>query len=144
MTAVGVFESSSGPGFAVTRAVTDRVDLTLEFTGASGFALSGRWELLDYLGVLSVGLDFSWGGFSVLSGLFLGPVRLDWGRRFAPDDARWGLLTASRPGLSVGFGIYREQATAVFYGGIRLFRKMRWVELFARGRELTLSIGGLF
>ncbi len=144
MTTISVFESSSGPGLTITRAVTDRIDLTLKLSGASGVAFAGRWEILDYLGVLNAGLGFSQNGVSVLSGLFLGPVRLDWGRCFVLDDARWGLLTVSRPGLSVSFGIYWEKTTAVFYGGIMLFQEMRWVKLFARGREMTVSIGGLF
>ncbi len=144
MTAISVFESSSGPGLTMTRAVTNRIDLTLKLSNASGCALSARWEILNYLGLLNVGIGFSQDGVSVLSGLFLGPVRLDWGRHFALDETRWGLLTVSRPGLSVSFGIYWEKTTAVFYGGVTLFRNMRWVKLFARGREVTVSIGGLF
>lgn len=144
MTAISVVASSRGQSLTVTRAVTDQADLSLRISTGSLFSLSVRWEVLDYLGLLNAGIELSRGGLSVASGLFLGPVRFDWGRSCGPDGARWGVLTFSRPGVSVSFGIYREETATGFYGGIRLFHAMRWAELFARGRAVTISIGGLF
>ena len=143
MTALKVSFSQDGLGFTATRAVTGRIDLTIKTTTASGFALSGRWEVLDYLEVFTAGLDLSRDGFSILVGLFLGPVRLDWGRRFGSSGARWGILTVSHPGVSVSFGAY-WQGSLAFYGGIILFHEMRYVSLLAHGQRIILSLGGLF
>ena len=142
MTAVDLSLSASGPGITVTRGVTERIDLSLTIGPDSLCSLSGRWKVIDYLGVLTTGVGVSHRGWSIAAGLFLGPVRFDWGRRFGSDPARFGILTFSRPGVSVGFGIYWNRAPN-FYGGITLFHDMRYLSLFARGKEVTVSTGGL-
>jgi len=139
------FSTPNGSSLAVGRGITDRLDLWMAISTFDPFALSLRALLVDHLGPLSMSLDFSQDGFTLLSALYLGPVEIDWGRIFGPDGKRWAMVTTSpNQFCSLLFGVqYSTNYSPV--ASLRIFpRRGVWaLSLYYRGGEWGASIGGI-
>ncbi len=134
----------NGSSLAVGRGITDRLDVWMSACPSDLFSLRVRALLVDHLGPLSMSLDFSQDGFTLLSALYLGPVEIDWGRIFGPDGKRWVAITTSpNQFCSLLFGVqYSTNYSPV--ASLRIFpRRGVWaLSLYYRGGEWGASIGG--
>lgn len=133
-----------GPSLQVGRAVTDRLDLWMSVSPSDLFSLRVRALIVDRLGPLSVSLDLSRAGFTLISALFLGPVEIDWGRTFGVSGRRWATIMASpNQWYSLLFGMeYETHYSAIV--ALNLFpRRGVWgISIYYRGGEWGASLGG--
>jgi len=138
-----------GEGLAVSigRAVTPSIDVVVRISAQALFSPLLHIMLLKDLGPLSIALDVDYDGVCVMVGLFLGPVRIDWGRTIGQEEEKWAALTVSlEQRLSVIIGLEAIERTISFLGGLRLFSADgSWggSALFHH-RQLELSFGGYF
>lgn len=134
---------ASGPSLAVGRAITDRLDLWMSTSAADLFSLRVRALLIDHLGPLSMSLDFSREGFTLLSALFLGPVEIDWGRIYGPERKRWAAITTSpNQWYSLLMGVEYEKRYSLL-AALRIFphRGVWGFSVCYRGGEWRASLG---
>jgi len=134
---------ASEPLLEVGRAITDRLDIWMIASPSDLFSLRARALLVDHLGPLSMSLDFSQNGFTLLSALFLGPVEIDWGRIYGTNSKRWATIaTSPNQWYSILFGIEYETAYTLI-GALRLFpRQGMWgFSVYYRGGEWRASLG---
>ncbi|HHR85602.1 hypothetical protein J7K60_05280 [Candidatus Bipolaricaulota bacterium] len=134
---------SGGISLDIGRAITDRLDIWMSTSPSDLFLLRARALLVDHLGPLSMSLDLSRDGFTLLSGFFLGPVEIDWGRIFGPSTKRWATITTSpNQFYSVLLGIEYETYYSLF-AALRLFpRRGVWAfSLYYRGGQWGALIG---
>lgn len=136
-----------GTMLRIGRAINRWLDVVAAVTPQALFSLEMRVLLLRDFGPLSAALDMAPGGFCLTAGLFLGPVRIDWGRTIGREERRWGMVTASpEQHFSLLLGLERGEERISFLGGIRLFPASgSWGgSLLFRERRLTVALGGYF
>ena len=134
----------SGPSLAVGRGITDRLDLWMAISAFDPFSLSVKALLVDHLGPLSMSLDLSQDGFTLLSALYLGPAQINWGRIFGPAGKGWATITTSpNQWYSLLFGVEHETEYSII-ASLRVFpRRGVWAfSLHYRGGEWGASLGG--
>jgi len=127
----------------VGRAIADRLDIWMSASTSDLFSLRARALLIDRLGPLSVSLDVSQDGFTLLSALFLGPVEIDWGRIFGLTGKRWAaIITSPNQWYSLLIGVEYETRYSLL-AALRLFPHQGvWgISIYYRGGEWRASLG---
>lgn len=135
---------AEGPSLEVGRAIADRLDIWMSASPSDLFSLRVQALLVDRLGPLSVSLDVSQSGFTLLSALYLGPVEIDWGRIIGPSDKRWLAITTSpNQWYSLLLGVEHETRYSLL-AALRLFPHQGvWgISVYYRGGEWRASLGG--
>jgi len=133
-----------GPAFAIGRSIAERLDVWMSSSPSDPFSLSVKALLVDHLGPLSMSLDLSGSGFTLLSALYLGPAQIDWGRIFGPTGKEWATITTSpKQWYSLLFGVEHETECSII-ASLRVFpRRGVWAfSLHYRGGEWGASLGG--
>ncbi len=134
----------SGVSFTISRAVTSRLDVSLQVQPEDLFIPSLHAVLINAFGLVTIGVNLAPHAVTAIAGLFLGPVRIDWARNWI-TEARWGLITWSpRPGMSVAAGMAWGNTSARLIGKMTLFNDMRWIAISLIGTEVRITVGGLF
>jgi len=134
---------AEGPSLEIGRAITDRLDVWMSASPSDLFSLRARALLIDRLGPLNMSLDFSQGGFTLLSALFLGPVEIDWGRILGPSGKRWAaIITSPNQWYSLLIGVEYETRYSLL-AAVHLFPHQGvWgISIYYRGGEWRASLG---
>ena len=101
-------------------------------------------QLVPLFIAATVGTD----GIGVLSTLFFGPVRIDWGRTWGETSSRWGSAQLSaRPHLSMLVGVERNSGRVAPFLGLRIFPSGHglWeIGFSVRPDGIRLSAGGVW
>jgi hypothetical protein len=140
------FSPGTGPSLQVGRAITDRLDLWMTTSPSDLFSLEVRALLINRLGPLNLSLDLSQDGFTLLSALLLGPLRIDWGQTIGRNEKEWVTFTASKtPWFSLILGL-EHSVRYSFLGGVRLFPGgWYWgLSILMQEQRWTASVGGIF
>ena len=137
----------SGPSARVERIVTPRIGVSASVDLTGPFGLEAKVVLVENLVPLFLAATVGTDGIGVLSTLFFGPVRIDWGRTWGRTPSRWGTaqLSAS-PHLSMLFGVERSENRFGAFLGLRLFPRGHglWeIGLSAGLSGVRLSVGGV-
>jgi hypothetical protein len=138
--------SGTGPSLQVGRAITDRLDLWITTSLSDLFSLEVRALLVDRLGPLNLSIALSQDGFTLLSALLLGPLRIDWGRTIGRDERRWVMITASKTQwFSLVLGL-EHNVRYSFLGGVHLFPGDGYwgLSILMQEQRWTVSAGGIF
>ena len=141
--------TAPGEGLALSigRAITPSIDVVVRISAQAPFSPLLHTMLLKDLGPLSIALDVDYDGLCIMVGLFLGAVRIDWGRTSGHEEERWAAITVSlEQRLSVIIGLEAIEKTISFLGGLRLFlADGSWGgSVLFHHRQLELSFGGYF
>ena len=134
---------AGGPSLEVGRAIADRLDIWMSASPSDLFSLRVQALLVDRLGPLSVSLDVSQSGFTLLSALYLGPVEIDWGRIFGLTGKRWAaIITSPNHWYSLLIGVEYETRYSLL-AALRLFPHQGvWgISIYYRGGEWRASLG---
>jgi len=134
---------AEGPSLEVGRAIADRLDIWMNMSPSDLFSLRARTLLIDRLGPLSVSLDVSRNGFTILSALYLGPVEIEWGRIFGLTGKRWAaIITSPNHWYSLLIGVEYETRYSLL-AALRLFPHQGvWgISIYYRGGEWRASLG---
>ncbi|MEA3239465.1 MAG: hypothetical protein U9Q94_06775 [Candidatus Bipolaricaulota bacterium] len=134
---------ASGPSLEVGRAITDRLDIWMSTSPSDLFSLRVQALLVDRLGPLSISLDVSQDGFTLLSALYLGPVEIEWGRIFGPTGKRWAaIITSPNQWYSLLIGVEYETDYALI-AAVRIFpRRGPWAfSIYYRNDLWGASLG---
>ena len=138
--------SGTSPSLQVGRAITARLDLWMTTSPSDLFSLEVRVLLVDRLGPLNLSLALSQDGFTLLSALLLGPLRIDWGRTIGRDEEKWVTFTASKTQwFSLVLGL-EHSVRYSFLGGVRLFPGGGYwgLSILMQEQRWTVSVGGIF
>jgi hypothetical protein len=106
----------------VARCVTRRIEVTALSSFADPFDLDVKVVLLKDFVPLFVSATLGTDGIGVVSTLFFGPVRIDWGRTWGKGACRWGsAYLSARPRLSMFIGVEATETAAEPFAGVRIF-----------------------
>jgi len=139
--------SEEGPALSIGRAIAPSIDIVVRISAQAPFSPLLHAMLLKDLGPLSVAIDVDYDGVHVMAGLFLGPVRIDWGRRIGDEEEKWVALTLSlEQRFSLVIGLEAMKKTISFLGGLRVFSTdSSWGgSVLFHYQQLELSLGGYF
>jgi hypothetical protein len=130
----------------VVRGVTRRIEVSASSSCADPCDLDIKVVLVKDLVPLFVAATLGTDGIGVVSTLFFGPVRIDWGRTWGTGACRWGSVHLSaRPRLSMFIGVEATETAAEPFAGVRIFPSGHglWeIEGSVRGDGFRLSVGG--
>lgn len=132
----------------MTRGVTRRVEVSASSSVTDLFDLGVKLVLIEDLVPLFVAATLSTDGVGVVSTLFFGPVRIDWGRTWGDGACRWAsAYLSARPNLSMFVGVEEIEAVAGPFVGVRVFPSGHglWEIGVSVCRDaIRLSVGGAF
>jgi hypothetical protein len=137
----------SGPSGRVERIVMPRIGIAAAADPSGRLGLEARVVLVKNLVPLFLAATVGTDGTGVLSTLFFGPVRIDWGRTWGRAPGRWGTaqLSAS-PHLSMLFGVKQSEDRLGAFLGLRIFPAGHglWEIGFSGGLDgIRLSVGSV-
>ena len=121
-TRIDVAYVPSGTAIRVGRAVMPRVEVAASSCPSDAFDLAVKIALARDLAPLFVAATLGTDGIGVVSTLFFGPVRIDWGRAWGERASRWGSVQLSaRPRLSMFVGVDAAKTPVDPFVGVRVF-----------------------
>ena len=130
----------------VARGLTRRIEVSASLSSADLFDLGAKVVLVKDLAPLFVAATLAADGIGVVSTLFLGPIRIDWGRMWGEGACRWGsAYLSARPRLSMFVGLKTTETIAEPFAGVRIFPSGHGLwEIGASVRRdgIRLSAGG--
>jgi hypothetical protein len=130
----------------VARGVTPRIEVSALSSSADLFHLGVKVVLVEDLVPLFVAATLGTEGIGIVSTLFFGPVRLDWGRTWGEGACRWGSAQLSaRPRLSMFVGVEVTETVVEPFTGVRIFPSGHglWeIGVSVRRDGIRLSTGG--
>ena len=136
----------SGTTAQVARSVTWRIEALASSSSADLFDLCLKVVLAEDLAPLFVAASLGTDGIGIVSTLFFGPVRIDWGRTWGEGACRWGsAYLSAQPKLSMFFGVEATETAVEPFAGVRIFSSGRglWeIGVSARRDGIRLSAGG--
>lgn len=143
---IGLACGPSGTTAQVARGVTPRIEVSASSSSADLFHLAVKVVLVKNLVPLFVAATLGAEGIGVVSTLFFGPARLDWGRTWGQGACRWGSVHLSaRPRLSMFFGAEVTKTVVEPFAGVRSFPSGHglWeIGISVRRDGIRLSAGG--
>ena len=137
-----------GPTARVERIVAQRIGVAASAGTSEPFSLDVEVVLVETLVPLFVAATLGTDGIGVVSTLFFGPVRIDWGRTWGKASGRWGSVQlAANPFFSMLVGVERKRSgdRVEPYAGARVFPSGHglWeIGLSVRSDGIRLSVGG--
>lgn len=131
----------------VERIVTPRIGVAASTGTSEPFGLGVKVVLIEKLVPLFVAATLGTDdGIGVVSTLFFGPVRIDWGRTWGEAPDRWGSVQlAANPFLSMLVGVERCGNRFEPFGGVRVFPSGHglWeIGVSVRSDGIRFSVGG--
>ena len=130
----------------VQRVVTPRIEVAASACPSDLFDLDVKVALVDDLVPLFVAATLATDGIGVVSTLFFGPVRIDWGRMWGEGACRWGSVQlAARPRLSMFVGVEGRETVVEPFAGVRIFpsgHRLWEIGVSVRRDGIRLSAGG--
>ena len=131
----------------VARGVARRIQVSASSSSADLFDLRVKVVLVEDLPPLFVAATLGTDGIGVVSTLFFGPVRIDWGRTWGEGACRWGSAHLSAgPRLSMFVGVEATETVVGPFAGVRVFPGEHglWEIGASVGRgAIRLSVGGM-
>jgi hypothetical protein len=130
----------------VGRVLTPRIEAAASSCSSDLFDLTVKIVVVKGLVPLFVATTLGTDGIGVLSTLFFGPVRIDWGRTWGKEARRWGSVQLSaRPRLSMFVGVDAVETSVEPFAGVRVFPEGHglWeIGISVRRDGIRLSAGG--
>jgi hypothetical protein len=130
----------------VERIVTPRIGVAASTGTSEPFVLGVKVVLVEKLLPLFIAATLGTDGIGVVSTLFFGPVRIDWGRTWGKAPDRWGSVQlAANPRLSMLVGVERCGNRFEPYAGVRVFpggHGLWEIGISVRSDGIRLSVGG--
>ncbi len=146
-TRVDVVCSPSGPSVHVRRAVMPWLEADVAVCTADLFRFGIQAVLVTELAPLVVSAMLRTDGIGMISTLFMGPVRIDWGRSWGTQTYRWGSIQLSAgPRLSMLVGIDASAADVEPFVGMRVFpgeHALAEIGISIRRNVVRVSVGGV-
>ncbi len=135
-----------GTAACVKRDVTSRIEVSAAWCSSDLFDLGVKAVVVEDLVPLFVAATLGTDGIGVVSTLFFGPVRIDWGRTWGEGACRWGSVQLSaRPQFSLFVGVEATETTAEPFAGVRIFPSgdgLWEIGASVRPDGIRLSVGG--
>ncbi len=130
----------------LARGVTRRIEVSASSSSTDLFDLGVKVVLVKDLAPLFVAAILGTDGIGVVSTLFFGPVRIDWGRMWGEGACRWGsAYLSARPRLSMFAGVEASETVVEPFAGVRIFPSGHglWeIGVSVRRDGIRLSAGG--
>jgi len=115
------WEKGSGSARLV-RIVTPRLEVGASWSARGVFGFGGKLVVVEAIVPLIVAATLGTEGIGVVSTLFFGPVRVDWGRAWGEAACRWATVQLSaRPEISMLLGVDAGRRRPEPFAGVRLF-----------------------
>ncbi len=146
-TRIDVAFGPRGSTARVERIATPRIGIIASAGTSEPFGFGAKVVLVKKLVPLFVAATLGTDGIGVVSTLFFGPVRIDWGRTWGKAPDRWGCVQlAANPHLSMLVGVEQSGSRFEPFAGVRVFPSGHglWeIGISVRFDGIRLSAGGI-